>query len=142
MPAGKVNDVRREVLPSALISCPVPRSGWGTGRCGSCESRGSRFYFDRSPEKTSRALISHEFGPESDEILGVFFGDVESDKWDFTTARFELVARLLDANYNLTKRALPGTPLWLTCHNPENEAMWTALGPVLAGASPKPTPAT
>ncbi len=100
-----------------------------------------RWFPTRVDGKTkTRAAGSHEFGPESDELLGVYFGDVESTTWDFPTARFELVMRLLEANYALTDEHFR-VLLYFERDDPASEAMWTSLGAIIAGNSPKPTPA-
>jgi hypothetical protein len=100
-----------------------------------------RWYPTRSNGATkTRATGSHELGPESDELLGVFFGDVESTTWDFPTARFELAIRLLEPNYDLTDEHYREL-LWFERDDPASTEMWSAIGAVIAGNSPKPTPA-
>ena len=100
-----------------------------------------RWYPSRSGGTTkTRAAGANEFGPECDELLGVFFGDVESTVWDFPTARFELAIRLLEPNYDLTDEHFREL-LWFERDDPASTEMWSAIGSVIAGNSPKPTPA-
>jgi hypothetical protein len=89
----------------------------------------------------ARATAPNELGPESDELLGVFFGDIESEQWTFMSARFEMAIRLLEANYTLTDEHYREL-LWFERDNPESEEIWDAVSGVIAGRSPKPTPAT
>jgi hypothetical protein len=85
---------------------------------------------------------SHELGPELDEVVGVFFGDLESERFNFSDARFELAIRLLRANYNLTWENV-GELLWISeDEDAENKEMWSQVSAVVAGRGPKPTPAT
>jgi hypothetical protein len=100
-----------------------------------------RWYPERRNGKTkTRPCGSHEFGPESDELLGVFFGDVESADWDFPTARFELAIRLLEPNYALNPEHYRDL-LWFERDNLDSDEMWSAIGAVIAGNAPKPMPA-
>jgi hypothetical protein len=114
----------------------------GDGQMYEMRSPRLRFYASRSGGKTKTVPTGvHELGPADDEILGVVFGDVESDTWDFPTARFELAIRLLEPNYNLTEEHYQAL-LWFERNNPESEEMWSAIMRVIAGnAGPKTTPA-
>jgi hypothetical protein len=101
-----------------------------------------RWYPERADAKIKvLASGSHEFGPESDELLGVYFGDVESMTWDFPTARFELAIRLLEANYSVTNEHFREL-LYFERDDPGNEEMWKSIGAIFAGSVPKPGPAT
>jgi hypothetical protein len=100
-----------------------------------------RWYAQRKTGKARSVATSHELGPESDDIFGVFFDDTVSADWDFPSARFELAIRLLEGNYSLTDEHYREL-LWYEPGNPESKDMWDAISSVIAGATPKPTPAT
>jgi hypothetical protein len=101
-----------------------------------------RWYAKRAGGKTKTSPMPvAEFGPADEELLGVFFGDVDSPDWDFPTARFELAIRLLEPNYNLTDEHFREL-LWFERDDPASTEMWSAIGAVIAGnAGPKVTPA-
>jgi hypothetical protein len=84
---------------------------------------------------------AHELGPDCDEILGVIFGD-QSDRFTFADARFEIVCRLLAANYNLTDTDFQELLFISEEEDAVNAAMWAELTPIAAGHGPKPAPAT
>jgi hypothetical protein len=84
---------------------------------------------------------SCELGPECDELVGIFFGDIETASIDFASARFDLTKRLLTANYLLSIEQLQDL-VYVEPENKANEEMWTAISTVIAGRTPKPTPAT
>ena len=81
------------------------------------------------------------YAPEDDELVEALFGvgDVEADVW--LTARFELLARLLRANYDLTDLELAEL-LAIDGDDPASGERWTEITRVLRGLGPKPLPAT
>lgn len=82
-----------------------------------------------------------EYAPEDDELVEALFGagDDEPDRW--LTARFELLARLLRANYELSDLELTEL-LSIDDGDPSTGERWTEITRALRGLGPKPSPAT
>jgi hypothetical protein len=86
---------------------------------------------------------SAELGPEADELLGVIFADVDSPRFTFSDARFEMLSRLLLANYDLTDEDFAELVYLREDGDEAHREMWRELSALVAGqGSPKPTPAT
>ena len=97
----------------------------------------------RQPDGAMKTrATAHELGPECDQLVGVIFGDLESERFTFADARFELLCRLLTVNYHLTDKDLQELLYLNEEEDAANKEMWINLGAVAAGRSPKPTPAT
>jgi hypothetical protein len=82
-----------------------------------------------------------EYAPEDDSLVDTLFGaaDAEADAW--VAARWELLARLLRANYDLSDDALAE----LLVIDPEDASgsdRWSEITRRLRGLGPKPSPAT
>ena len=82
-----------------------------------------------------------EYAPEDDEIVDTLFGtgEVEPDAW--VTARWELLARLLRANYGLSDSQIAEL-IAIDPIEPTGTDRWTEITRALRGLSPKPSPAT
>jgi len=83
------------------------------------------------------------FGPEFDSKLDVLFSasDDGSGGWDRLAVEFELVVKLLLANYDLAPVDVEEL-LVMEPGEPSSDARWAELEDVVLGASPKPSPAT
>ena len=83
-------------------------------------------------EKTVRS-----FGPDYDKLVDEFLEAV--DGISEAEALLALAVDLLSRNYDLTPgELLPLLPRWFD--DPENAAMWAAIGDVALGKAPKPIP--
>jgi hypothetical protein len=82
-----------------------------------------------------------EYRPEDDAIVDTLFGasDVDPDAW--VQARWELLARLLRANYDLSDDALTEL-LAIDSGDAGGQDRWTEITRALRGFGPKPSPAT
>jgi hypothetical protein len=80
------------------------------------------------------------FGPEHDELVETLFGlgEPEPDAW--LTARWEILGRLLRANYDLTDGDL--VELLAIDDGPAEAERWAGITRALRGLAPKPLPAT
>jgi hypothetical protein len=83
------------------------------------------------------------FGPEFDSKLDVLFGssDEESDGWARLGVEFEVLTRLLMANYALADSDV-GDLLVMEPGDPDSDERWRQLEELVLGAAPKPSPAT
>jgi len=83
------------------------------------------------------------FGPEMDSKLDVLFSasDDGSGGWDRLGVQFEVVVRLLLANYDLAPVDVE-TLLVYEPGDPASDQRWDEILEVVLGAAPKPSPAT
>ena len=81
------------------------------------------------------------WGGEDDELVDTLFGVGEVDGAAWVEARFELLARLLLANYDLADDQLADL-LTIDRDDPATEERWAEITRVLRGLTPKLSPAT
>lgn len=81
------------------------------------------------------------FGPEFDDKLEVLLGVREATPVERLRIKFEMAVRLLKANYDLRDEDF-GELIVLVVGDPVSDERWDELDKVLAGSSPKPSPAT
>jgi hypothetical protein len=82
-----------------------------------------------------------EYAPEDDGLVDTLFGagDAEPDAW--IQARWELLARLLRANYDLSDLELAEL-VAIDPDDADGQERWTEITRALRGLGPKPSPAT
>jgi hypothetical protein len=77
------------------------------------------------------------FGPEYDHEFDVLFGVVEVDALERLRVKFEMLVRLLTANYRLSADEVAEL-LVLEPGNDASDQLWDELSNVLMGIAPKP----
>lgn len=76
------------------------------------------------------------FGPEFDDKMDVIYGIVEADGAERLRTEFELAARLLLANYDLTPQNVSDLIVWEP-DNESNDERWLQIKRAIRGMDPK-----
>lgn len=79
------------------------------------------------------------FGPEYDEKLDILNCVVEANNWDYLTVAFEVLVRLLLANYDLTQQDVSDL-IMFDPEDEDNQEQWKPIIRAIRGLVPKPTP--
>ena len=109
--------------PDWLPGVPVKL---GDGQIWELRKPRIRWYPQIAGDAVTTRGSSPDLGPECDELLGVFFGDFESDTIDFPSARFHLAIRLLCANYDVGNEHLREL-LFVEQDDESNRGMWSDI---------------
>ncbi len=80
------------------------------------------------------------FGPEFDDKLDVLFGVIEADPAERLRVKFEVVVRLLAANYDLNPDQFAEL-IVLEPGDPASDERWEQLSDAIMGIAPKLSPA-